>query len=186
MGWGRATVEAQKRITTKYLREHNYLTGHTSGYISWNWGGTETGSCNIETDVSPGKEYIRFIYTGTDSNGDKKDYDYKAGLTFIKCNYGGRRWFFVCPYCKKNAGVLHLGGSGFACRHCYNLTYNSCNENRRGLGGVMDKLLRAEALEKKITKRFYKGQYTKKYRRYLSISRRIPDKEQLSNLLNKG
>ena len=54
----------------------------------------------------------------------------------------GIRWWFICPGkradrpapCLQRVGKLYLpsGGKIFACRDCYDLTYQSCRESRSG------------------------------------------------------
>lgn len=52
---------------------------------------------------------------------------------------GGLRWWFTCPLtvdgtpCERRVGMLYLppGGIYFGCRHCYDLTYRSCQESHR-------------------------------------------------------
>ena len=45
------------------------------------------------------------------------------------CNYGGERVWFLCPArgCSRRVAVVY-GGSIFACRHCYQLAYDSQRE----------------------------------------------------------
>jgi len=50
-------------------------------------------------------------------------------LDWTPCNYGGLRPWFSCMNCGRMVAVLYLGGKYFACRHCYNLTYTSCQES---------------------------------------------------------
>src|SRR5258705_8687713 len=42
-------------------------------------------------------------------------------------NYGGVRWWFVCPKCSQRVALLHRPSYThyFFCRHCYDLTYSS-------------------------------------------------------------
>jgi len=53
-------------------------------------------------------------------------------LTFTRCNYGGRRAWFLCPICGRRVGkvylpcTIYINGERvkkFACRNCYRLTY---------------------------------------------------------------
>lgn len=46
-------------------------------------------------------------------------------LTKTKCNYGGMRYWFLCPKCGRRVGNLYKRplSSLFLCRHCQNLTY---------------------------------------------------------------
>ena len=45
------------------------------------------------------------------------------------CNYGGHRPWLICMDCGRRVAVLYLRGKYFACRHCHNLTYRSCQES---------------------------------------------------------
>jgi hypothetical protein len=42
------------------------------------------------------------------------------------CNYGGHRPWLICMHCGRRVAVLYLRGKYFACRHCQDLTYQSC------------------------------------------------------------
>ena len=68
----------------------------------------------------------------TDSNtGGKEEVRYPVRLVDTPCNFGGRRWWFTCPICKRRVAKLYLppGAKYFGCRHCYNLTYQSCRDS---------------------------------------------------------
>ena len=47
-------------------------------------------------------------------------------------NYGGVRWWFICPGCSRRVAHLHLPSRAyyFRCRHCYNLSYESAQSSR--------------------------------------------------------
>jgi hypothetical protein len=45
------------------------------------------------------------------------------------CNYGGFRTWFLCPRCERRVGVLYGAGKYFLCRHCYDLTYVTQQED---------------------------------------------------------
>lgn len=44
------------------------------------------------------------------------------------CNYGGHRPWLICMHCGRRVAVLYLRIK-FACRHCHDLTYRSCQES---------------------------------------------------------
>ena len=46
---------------------------------------------------------------------------------------GGKRYWFLCPNCRRRVGRLHLphGKNYFLCRRCYDLTYASCQESHK-------------------------------------------------------
>lgn len=47
-------------------------------------------------------------------------------------NFGGVRWWFICPQCSRRVAHLHLPSRAFyfRCRHCYGLTYESAQASR--------------------------------------------------------
>ena len=144
------------------LKEWGYLCGYRSGTIQWkNASGEETDSVGIAVSVSRedyGGDYVRVFYTWTNRvTEEKTDLDYKIHLETTPCKFGGVRFWFVCPlwrdgqYCGRRVGKLYLPGTAtyFGCRHCYNLTYQSCKEHDSRMSalaklpvGELEKLLR--------------------------------------------
>ena len=57
--------------------------------------------------------------------------EYTVQLEITKPHFGGIRRWFTCPICGRRVGTLYLppGGKYFGCRHCYDLTYTSCQRN---------------------------------------------------------
>jgi hypothetical protein len=53
-----------------------------------------------------------------------------VGLTSTTLPHGGRRWWFLCPFCDRRRGKLYLpsGDAGFACRVCHELAYQSTRD----------------------------------------------------------
>jgi hypothetical protein len=55
----------------------------------------------------------------------------RIALTRTRPNFGGLRWWFLCPGdgqpCRRRCHKLYLpaGGRGFACRLCHGLVYSS-------------------------------------------------------------
>lgn len=136
----RLTVEDCKSISTKFLNRHNYFDGGVrSGWMNWSRNGEKTGSIGFTVSTVEGDEYIHFRYTHTShSTGEKTELDYKIRLESTPCNFGGRRWWFICPLvvdgyaCSRRVGALYLGGGKhFGCRHCYDLTYQSSQDSHK-------------------------------------------------------
>lgn len=51
----------------------------------------------------------------------------KILLTHTRPNFGGLRWWFHCPRCKRRVTSLHkpVDASAYLCRHCFDLAYES-------------------------------------------------------------
>lgn len=93
-------------------------------------------------------------------------------LTKTYCNYGGQRFWFICPglsqSCGRRVGVLYkpLHSEFLACRHCHHLTYQSSKRN--GHERTYSKTLyELEEMREKIKRRWYAGKATKRYRKFL-------------------
>jgi len=51
---------------------------------------------------------------------------YRVWIEWSRCNYGGRRAWFVCPRgCGHRVAILYGGDFDLACRHCLQLAYDS-------------------------------------------------------------
>ncbi|MBI2996384.1 MAG: hypothetical protein HYY52_06750 [Candidatus Melainabacteria bacterium] len=98
------------------------------------------------------------------------DIMYEIPLTTTKCNYGGKRYWFVCPLCKNRFGVLYKASHSnyFACRYCHNLTYKSCklSGHNKKYGNYMPAFQLMEEWNS-IKRFFYKGEFTKRYKKFL-------------------
>ncbi len=169
-------ADSVKKISTSFLKKHEYFHGWHSGTITWTYGWDEhKNSVGIEVSTLNDENYLRIHYTQTDnSSGEKKDFDYKIPLTTTPCYFGGKRYWFICPwfangiYCGRRVGTLYKNGNYFACRHCYGLTYNSRNQNHRHsffpLFSVITLEQKIEKLQEQIKTPYYRGKPTRKQR----------------------
>lgn len=91
-----------KKIETSFLKKHGYFCGWKSGTITWTNGWSENkSSVGIEVSVMDNENYFRIHYTQTDrDSGEKKDFDYRIPLTTTPCHFGGKRYWFICPWYK--------------------------------------------------------------------------------------
>ncbi len=86
------------------------------GTLSWNCGGEPAGSISYEADMrDPYNSELRLSYT-RGSEPDREHVKQTVRPTFTKPNYGGRRWWMICPYRHIRVGKLYLpaGGDRFA------------------------------------------------------------------------
>ena len=110
---------------------------------SWRWAYARGGGFTVHYEAhtaDPARAYVRlsyaFVWTAT---GKEESHDYPVALTATRPKFGGVRWWFVCPLtvngkaCGRRVGKLYLPPEGryFGCRHCYDLTYASCQESRK-------------------------------------------------------
>lgn len=175
-------VEDTLDLDVSFLRRHRYFQRSSSGTITWTrsgaWG-ERKNSVGIRSFMKdPEGAYIRINYSQTDrGTGEKKDFNYQIPLATTECNFGGIRYWFICPwykngrYCGRRVGKIYKDGDYFACRHCYELSYRSRNENRRFalFSHFFNAERRYEELKKKTKRRFYAGKPTKKYMRLMEL-----------------
>ena len=64
-------------------------------------------------------KYIEVSYTHRN-----KSYQYSIQLTKTSCNYGGHRYWWLCPKCYQRTSTLYCAGL-YVCRHCIGANYGS-------------------------------------------------------------
>jgi len=178
----RDTADSKRKISVKWLKDNGYLEkdNYKYGGMVWFNNGEETGRINFSTCLDERGDSISFNYKIREyGEEDWKDMDYKFNLLKTPCYFGGYRYWFECGlykqnvYCGRRVGVLYLVGDYFGCRHCANLSYDSCNESKRFKSypfSILTKGAKAEKLYKTIKREFYNGKPTRKYKRYLKLS----------------
>jgi len=134
----------------KLIRMKLIIPGrHVSNSLIWSRvsDGEKIGSIGYEANLkTPHGAWMRLRYKHKDT-----PLDYKVRLTTTRPNFGGMRWWFICPSNGSRVAKLHSppGGEYFASRSAYNLNYQSQHETpvfrclttaqniRRKLGGNM-------------------------------------------------
>jgi len=184
----RDTVQQAKKIDLSWLRKNNFLIGLVKRNIKWSINGEPTGNIDITIDISSETPKITFSYK-LRKHGEVEwnDINFSFNLESIPCRFGGKKWFYVCElysngkYCGKRSRVLYMTGDYFGCRKCANLSYESCNENKRFRGGIWKVFLNEtkadEYYQENVKRHFYKGKATKKYQKYLKMTNNYSDKE---------
>ncbi len=146
----KTTVEDCRSLGIKDLKRLGILRqGVSYGYwpISWvNAEGETVASIGLWAEWEPGGPgRVRLSYSIGRPGEEKESLDYSVRLEATPCNYGGERYWFVCPLvtngcaCLRRVGKLYLprGGKYFGCRHCYNLTYRSVQEHDKRVDALM-------------------------------------------------
>lgn len=101
-----------------------------SGYISWlnEFTGEEESSISYmhlpEDDTAP-----MLLLSYKIDDGTVKE---PINLQRTKPHFGGARWWFTCPLCKRRMGNIYLPPREkyFACRKCHDLRYRSSQKGR--------------------------------------------------------
>jgi hypothetical protein len=94
-----------------------------SGTLYWKIDGQKIGLVKYTVCLKLNSPYVTLQH-----NGNKTKISYKVSLTYTHPNYGGFRYWFLCPACGIRVRKLyfHISKPLFLCRHCQNLTYTSC------------------------------------------------------------
>lgn len=141
-GARKTTVEDGLTLSlSSMLKKRALVPGSlTSGSWHWFYPGQEPhATIRYVSDMSDQDQAsVRLMYS---ANGESMNYVVRLVSTVPQ--FGGRRWWFVCPLARKDGGPprrvanLHLppGQRYFGSRDAYGLTYRSSQENgaHRGL-----------------------------------------------------
>src|SRR3989344_3872940 len=99
-------AEWSNKLSIFWLKKNGYLRaggGWCSGGIKWAYGisGNESSIGFTVTTNESEADNIRLQYTHTNRwTGEKESMDYRIELTTTSCNYGGKRYWFICPLTK--------------------------------------------------------------------------------------
>jgi len=134
----RYTVEQCRELSAAALMRDGLLRPDQRASTTMTWTSGETGKlrfalrCEAHTGCDSGTlrlRYERAKYGET--------FDYLIRLTTTPLPWGGLKWWFTCPLskhevpCRRRVGKLYLLGRYFACRHCHELTYQSCQDSNK-------------------------------------------------------
>ena len=138
---------------------------------SWSRNGKEVASICYRVESSGDHPTgLRFTYAiNNNQSGEKKDYSYVIPVVSTPCNFGGKRWWFICPLvvngrsCLRRCRIVYMapGAEYFGCRECHQLTYESRQRHRekfyedfakpmRKMDAAIEKLKRVRSWDKKI------------------------------------
>ena len=174
------TVEESTEMCIFRLKNMGLLEGFQCTSLTWSQKfNNSKSSLVLIADMICEQPYVRLLYKITRyKDGSEKDYDYKIYLAKTQCNFGGFRYWFICPHCGKRAGKLYRKplGEVYHCRNCNDLTYNSRNDPRIWRPGGLCYLLKTEKWIKEIfanaKRRTWRGKPTRKMRRIEELRRK--------------
>lgn len=124
---GRNTTEDYRLLDVRQLQKKNILrSGFSNG---WAW--YRAGQKIAEIDIRAEQDRLILSYRIKPHGDEWRTMEYPVSLERTPCALGGCRVWFRCPAnnCSRRVAILYLGGSHiFACRHCYQLAYQSQRE----------------------------------------------------------
>lgn len=187
-GWGsgrtggRPTADMSKRIDLAWMIKTKKVEPRhwKSGSLNWTCGGSPAGWISYFANmVDPQNSSLRLTYF-RGSGPDREEVVQHVRLEFTELNFGGRRWWMICPCSGHRVAKLYLpnGGDRFASRKAWRLGYRSQRVARRerafeSLSRLQRKLGCAEGYESCI--RLAKGMWQRTFDRHL---RRYDELEQ--------
>ena len=170
----KATVDESCRLKISRLRKDGMLSGEGAyEIITWTSNRSDKKTIIGVAVNMTDDPYVRLIYSVTNREGNKTDYDYEVSLVTTPCNLGGVRYWFGCPDCGRRVGVLYLapGNVYFRCRNCNNLSYHS--RNTSGLEEWGHTSRQIDELRSQIKRWTWRGRPTRKVRRLQALERKM-------------
>ncbi len=145
---GRGVLNRKSRVDE--VRSIDILDLQRKGVFSkgssWSWTSSWSRNGEVVAFISyrveageNGPSGLRFMYSiGEKDTGEKKDYDYVISVVATPCNFGGKRWWYMCPLvvngrsCRRRCRIVYMppGAEYFGCRECHRLTYESRQRHR--------------------------------------------------------
>lgn len=179
---GRPTADSSLRVDLAWmLRTGRAREGfHYRGSLNWTCGGLPSGSIGYEAIMDdPYHERLELNYTNT-RQGERRDIRQTVHLTHTVPNYGGKRWWMLCPVSGRRVGKLYLppGGDVFASRRAWRLGYQCQRDAARDrpferLFRLQEKLGCIEGWEQPIFKP--KGMWERTWQRHLAEYRKLDE-----------
>lgn len=126
----RSTTGEYNSLDVRKLQRDGVLKPGYSCNWAWYRSGKEISSIGVRSTSSS----VILSYRSKAGDVDWQDMEYPVPIEWTSCNFGGQRAWFRCPAvgCGRRVAILY-SGKVFACRHCYNLAYESQRESAADL-----------------------------------------------------
>ena len=127
---GRPLVEDGRTIDLMYMVRCGQIEDGSAGSGSLIWSITDhmIDAVNYTYDLrNPEAAYLRLAFIWTPTDREARRVVQRIALTHTPQNYGGRRWWALCPKSGQRVGKLHRppGCCKFASREAWGLGYRS-------------------------------------------------------------
>jgi hypothetical protein len=182
-------IEQEKTLTTSYLSKCGYFNAEykATGYTGWTSNRTKDLDIRITSIMEENK--VRVILNFIDFNSEPVEQT--IYLTSKVSNLGtGLIWFFICPFTGAICRNLIFVNNRFMHRsNLINAMYGSQAESKywRKIFQLQPNIPTTNKIldepNKPYYKRYYKGQLTKRYQKYLSTVKKWNDNLKERNAL---
>ncbi|WP_140872866.1 hypothetical protein [Sphingomonas oligophenolica] len=127
---GRPTVDQSHSVDLPLMFRRGWIKDHhgSGGTLTWSRGSEQCGSIGytymLLDDHDP---TLTLNFTRTPNGREPETIKQVIQLAATKPEYGGRRWWMICPANGMRVATLHLppGGDRFASRKAWRLGYHS-------------------------------------------------------------
>lgn len=144
---GSPTVERSLTVSLPWMMQRGSIVdgGFGSGTITWSNNGQQTNAIGYSYAMwEKDYEWMELRFTWTPYGGEPRAVKQHIGLTSTQPNYGGRRWWMLCPKTNKRVLKLHLppGRGQFRSREAWGLGYRS--QRIAGSDRALERLFRLQ------------------------------------------
>jgi hypothetical protein len=122
-GSTRRVAESSLPVNIRELKRKGLLI--PGRWITFKWSRNGQVHSSIGASVYDDKIVLQYTYQ------KKENVEQPIRFAWTRCNFGGKRIWFVCPYCGRRCAVIYSCGKYFACRICGNVAYRTQNETHR-------------------------------------------------------
>ena len=140
--YGRKTTveECLSLDSSTMQRAGSFNHGGSAGRWTWTYRSGNSFPIDYRAEIGhPGPSFVRLTYWWRWGESPLQHVDYSVRLSATALPWSGVRWRFICPLvcngttCYRRVGKLYLPPAGgyFGCRHCYQLTYQSCRDSHK-------------------------------------------------------
>lgn len=177
-------TESEKKIDIRWLKKHGLLKPNHTGSLHWSINGRPDGYI----DYLMKSDCMVLMYKQRFNGGEWQPVDQTVFFDKTPCNYGGHRFWFLCPGCGRRVAIIYGAGKFFLCRHCYGLTYASQQEHkwdrlirrarkiRRRLGadeGLQDLIIRPKGMHVTTFNRLFRDAVKYEKRGWLGMAKQL-------------
>lgn len=185
--WNRKKIvnEANSMDILDLQRNKVFSMGQDMIWISsWSRNGKVVASISYRLEGNNGEPSgLRFTYTITKNNiGERKDFDYIIPVVSTPCNFGGKRWWYICSLivngesCHRRCRIVYLppGAEYFGCRECHQLSYESRQRHREKFYERFEKpFKKVKAVQEKLSRVRSWGKKEKLWRELIQASEKV-------------